>query len=227
MPKKPSAYTNPLCVNKMPRREKTSNSSADVRLRVAREAAFLLYFGLEKEYKQAKLKAAHNVGVHVLPSNLEVALELDLLAEENEGPARTQRLIEMRKEALAIMKALKAYCPLLIGSVWRGTIRRSSDIDISAYHDAPQEIVDHIKTAGLKISKTERMTLAKHGKTEDSFHIHATTPTNYAVEVTVRNAEEAGKKRTCDTFGDEIKGLTLHELEKLLQANPAQRFLPN
>jgi predicted nucleotidyltransferase len=211
----------------MPRKEKNSASSADLRLKVAREAAFLLYFGLEKEYKQAKVKASQNVGVHVLPSNLEIALELDQLAEENEGPARTQRLIAMRKEALAIMKALKAYCPLLIGSVWRGTIQRSSDIDISAYHDETQHIVNHLKKAGLKISKTERMTIAKHGKTEDSFHIYATTPTNYTVEVTVRNAEEAGKKRTCDTFGDEIKGLTLYELEKLLQANPTQRFLPN
>jgi predicted nucleotidyltransferase len=211
----------------MSRRQKPSTSSADIRLKVAREAAFLLYFGSEKEYKQAKVKAAENFGVHVLPSNLEIALELDQLAEENEGPARTQRLIEMRKEALAIMKALKAYCPLLIGSVWRGTIRRSSDIDIAAYHDQTQQIINNLKAAGLTIFKTERTTLAKHGKTEDSFHIHATTPANYNVEVTVRSREEAGKKRTCDTFGDEIKGLTLQELEKLLQVNPAQRFLPD
>jgi predicted nucleotidyltransferase len=210
----------------MPRRQKTS-SSADLRLKVAREAAFLLYFGLEKEYKQAKVKAAENFRVHILPSNLEIALELDQLAEENEGPTRTQRLIEMRKEALTIMKALKAYCPLLIGSVWRGTIRLSSDIDIAAYHDETQPVIDQLKVAGLTISKTERTTLAKHGKIEDSFHIHAVTPANYAIEVTVRNTEEAGKKRTCDTFGDEIKGLTLQELEKLLQVNPTQRFLPN
>jgi predicted nucleotidyltransferase len=210
----------------MSHREKTS-SSAKLRLKVAREAAFLLYFGLEKEYKQAKVKAADNLGVHILPSNLEIALELDQLAEENEGPARTRRLIEMRKEALTVMKVLKAYCPLLIGSVWRGTIRRNSDIDIAVYNDETQAIISQLNAANLKVFKTERTTIAKHGKIEDSFHIYATTPTNYTVEVTVRNAEEARKKRTCDTFGDEIKGLSLQDLEKLLQANPAQRFLPN
>jgi len=210
----------------MSHREKTS-SSAKLRLKVAREAAFLLYFGLEKEYKQAKVKAADNLGVHILPSNLEIALELDQLAEENEGPARTRRLIEMRKEALTVMKVLKAYCPLLIGSVWRGTIRRNSDIDIAVYNDETQTIISHLNTANLKVFKTERTTITKHGKIEDSFHIYATTPTNYTVEITVRNAEEARKKRTCDTFGDEIKGLSLQDLEKLLQANPAQRFLPN
>ena len=93
----------------------------DLKHRVAREAATLLYFGEEKEYKQAKTKAAQTLGTHFLPSNLEVALELDKIAEEHEGAKRRERLIEMRKEALKIMRLLSAYCPVLIGSVWRGT----------------------------------------------------------------------------------------------------------
>ena len=92
----------------------------DLKCKVAREAATLLYFGAEKEYKQAKEKAAQTLGTHFLPSNLEVALELDKIAEENEGENRKERLIQMRKEALKIMKLLDAYCPVLIGSVWRG-----------------------------------------------------------------------------------------------------------
>jgi predicted nucleotidyltransferase len=53
--------------------------------RVAREAATLLYYGAEKEYKQAKQKAAKTLGTKFLPSNLDVALELDKIAQENEG----------------------------------------------------------------------------------------------------------------------------------------------
>ena len=64
----------------------------DLKCRVAREAATLLYFGAEKEYKQAKEKAAKTLGTHFLPSNLEVALELDKIAEENEGAKRKERL---------------------------------------------------------------------------------------------------------------------------------------
>ena len=70
--------------------------SLRLRKRVAREAASLLYFGVEKEYKQAKLKAAKIVKSKFLPANLEVALELDKIAEENEGSARKERLIQMR-----------------------------------------------------------------------------------------------------------------------------------
>ena len=118
--------------------------------RVAREAATLLYFGAEKEYKQAKDKAAQTFGVHFLPSNLEVALELDKIAEENEGPKRKERLIQMRKEALTVMQLLSGFCPVLIGSVWRGTIKRGSDIDIAVYGDDPEEIVNSLKAGGLR-----------------------------------------------------------------------------
>ena len=203
------------------------NSNAEnLRHKIAREAATLLYYGFEKEYKQAKLKAAANLGVHVLPNNLEVALELDAIAEETEGPARTERLIQMRREALGIMKTLKAGCPVLIGSVWRGTIRRGSDIDIAVYHDAPAEVVELLKKTELKISRAQSMSVTKHGKAESSFHIYAETSTGLHVEIVVRNAEEAGRKRKCETFGDEIRGLKIPELEKVLRENPAKRFLP-
>ncbi len=198
----------------------------DARKRVAQEAATLLYFGLEKEYKPAKVKAANNLGVHVLPSNLEVALELDRLAEETEGAARTERLVRMRKEALLVMKVLKAYCPVLIGSVWRGTIRRGSDIDIAAYHDVPEEVIEKLKANGLSITKTTRTTVNKQGKTLLSFHIYAQAAAGEGLEIVVRNAEEAGEKRRCETFGDELKGLHIQELERVLEVNPAQRFLP-
>ena len=135
----------------------------DLKCRVAREAATLLYFGAEKEYKQAKEKAAKTLGANFLPSNLEVALELDKIAEENEGAKRKERLIQMRSEALKIMKLLDAHCPVLIGSVWRGTIRQGSDTDIAVYTDEPEEIVKILKAEGLKISKTAWTTINKRG----------------------------------------------------------------
>ncbi|MFB3890366.1 MAG: nucleotidyltransferase domain-containing protein [Candidatus Bathyarchaeia archaeon] len=200
--------------------------SSEKRHRVAREAAVLLYAGLEKEYRQAKLKAAANLSTHVLPSNLEVALELDRLAEENEGAARTERLVQMRREALNIMRTLKAFCPVLIGSVWRGTIRRGSDIDIAVYHDEPDEVVALLKAGGVEVLRTERVAADKDGKAEFSVHVYAETKAKDAVEVVVRSAGEAGRKRRCAIFGDEIKGLKLQELERVLRENPAARFLP-
>ena len=210
----------------MDRGEELNADSADLRRRIAREAATLLYSRAEKEYKQAKLKAAKTFGAHFLPTNLEVALELDRIAEESEGSARKERLVRMRTEALKTMKILKAYSPLLIGSVWRGTIRRGSDIDIALNHDSPSEIVSLLKANGFEVSKTEWLTVTKRGKTEISFHIHTETSGKERIEIVVRTSEEASRRRKCEIFGDEIKGLNIRELEKLLIENPAQRFVP-
>lgn len=201
------------------------NSANDVKSRVAREAATLLYFGAEKEYKQAKIKAAKTFGTHFLPSNLEIALELDRIAEEKEGSARKEHLISMRKEALKIMKLLCNYCPLLIGSVWRGTIRFGSDIDIAVYAENPEEIVNTLKINNIKILKSSWTTVNKQGKTLESYNIQA-EENKFTMEIVVRPLEEAGKKRKCEIFGDLIKGLKINDLEKILDENPTQRFLP-
>ncbi len=201
--------------------------TADLKYRVAREAATLLYFGAEKEYKQAKEKAAETLGTHFLPSNLEVALELDKIAEENEGSKRKERLIEMRKEALKIMKLLNSYSPVLIGSVWRGTIKHGSDIDIAVYVDDPEEIVSVLKAEGVRVLKTSWTTVNKHGATLESFHIYGETSANDGLEIVARSKEEAGKKRKCEIFGDELKGLNINELKKVLDNNPTQQFTPS
>ena len=202
------------------------NNSPSLRRKVAREAASLLYFGVEKEYKQAKLKATKTFGVHVLPKNLEVAIELDKIAEENEGAARQKRLIRMRKEALRLMKILEEYKPVLIGSVWRGTIHRESDIDIVVYHDEPAEVLKLIKQNNLKVTQTERTTVTKQGLKKTSFHIYLESPTKEKAEIVVRSPEEIGYKGKCEIYGDTITGLRIQELEKVLEENSTQRFVP-
>jgi len=200
--------------------------TTDLKARVAKEAATYLYSGAEKEYKQAKTRAAQTLGTHFLPSNLEVALELDKIAEENEGENRKERLIQMRKEALQVMKQLDAFCPVLIGSVWRGTIRRGSDIDIAVYADEPEQIVNTLKAGGIRVSKTAWTTINKHGKTLQSLHVYAETSAKHGLEVVVRGSDEAGEKRKCEIFGDQIRGLKPQELENLLKSNPTQKFIP-
>jgi predicted nucleotidyltransferase len=198
-----------------------------LRQRVAREAAILLYFGAEKEYKQAKLKAAKVLGTHFLPSNLEVAVELDNVTEEKEGAKRKECLIQMRQEALKIMKLLDAFLPVLIGSVWRGTIKQGSDIDIAVYNDEPKKVLAVLKAEGVQVSKMARTTVNKRGATMASFHVYAETPAHCGLEIVIRSREEAGKRRKCEIFGDEIKGLDVMELEEVLNSNPAQRFVPS
>jgi predicted nucleotidyltransferase len=202
------------------------NVSLSLRRKIAREAATLLYSGVEKEYKQAKLKAAKTFGVHFLPTNLEVVLEFDKIAEENEGPARIERLVKMRVEALELLRFLKAYNPRLVGSVWRGVIHRESDIDVTVYCDESEAILEALKQNNLKILRTEWSAVTKKGQKRTSFHIYFESPSKEKVEITVRSPDEVDFKDKCEIYGDEITGLRLRELEKLLGENPAQRFVP-
>lgn len=197
------------------------------RKKVAIEAATLLYDGVEKEYKQAKLKAAKMFGLHYMPTNIEVAMEIDRIAEEREGPTREERLVRMRKEALRIMQVLKKYDPILVGSVWRGTIHHDSDIDIIVHHEEPNEVVRTLQQIDLKIGRTEWVSVTKHGKKKSSFHIHVESPITEQVEIIVHSPEEACLTPKCEIYGDEITGLRPQDLKEVLKENPDRRFLPS
>jgi hypothetical protein len=46
------------------------------------------------------------------------------------------------------------------------------------------------------------------------------------VELVVRNRDEFERKRKCEIFGDELRGLNLKEIAKVLIENPTVQFLP-
>lgn len=203
-----------------------SSHPTSMRKKVAREAALLLYTSQQKEFKQAKLKAAQTVGARILPSNLEVAVELNEIADEYEGQKRLRHLTQMRREALEIMKSVKDFNPRLIGSVWRGTAHRNSDIDIVVFSPNPKLTVNQLKRDGYEISKTERVSKVTGEGSEESFHIYMPLPSGDEAEIIVRGLEKMNKKKMCEIYGDVIRGLNITQLEGILKEEPTRRFLP-
>jgi len=203
-----------------------AHSLTSLKQRVAREAATLLYTSQEKEYKQAKKRAAKTLGARVLPSNVEVAKELDNLADEVEGSARQERLHHMRRQALQIMKALTDFHPRLIGSVWRGTAHKDSDIDIVTFSSQPTTVLHKLEHEGFKALKTEWQSAPKLDKREKSFHIYLELPSGNEAEVVVRSLERRNQKERCEIYGDTVTGLNYQQLLRLLKENPLQRFTP-
>jgi predicted nucleotidyltransferase len=202
------------------------NGSKMLRKRVAREAALLLYTSQEKEYKQAKQRAAENLKTRVLPSNREVAEELDRIAEEREGAARKSLLLRMRREAQEIMTAVKDYNPRLVGSVWRGTARQNSDIDIQTFSQDPLQVLNQLQKQSFNVKGSEWRSVTKEGRKQSSFHIHILLPSGDETEVVVRSLNHLGQPERCEIYGDTKKGLNLHELTKTLKEYPLQKFVP-
>jgi len=195
------------------------------RTQVAAEAARLLYNRTVKEYKDAKEMAASSLGTRALPSNYEVAMELDRLVEEREGSDRLSMLVEMREIALEVMRRLRDFDPVLIGSVWRGTLRKGSDIDIVVYHETPDVVKDMLSEYELKSTESKEFNVG--GLPRTSTHLAYTIKT-HTLEIVVRppRDREYYRDERCETYGDTKRGLRLPELEKLIQIDPLRRFIP-
>ena len=196
------------------------------RERVTQEAALLLYSSQEEEYKQAKQRAAENLKTRMLPSNREVAEELDRIANEREGTSKKKLLLRMRREAKEIMAALQNYSPRLVGSVWRGTARRNSDIDILIYTQDALQVLSQLKRRGFTIKNSKWRSVTKEGRKKSSFHIHVFLRSGDEVEVVVRSLEYLGQPEICEIYGDIKKGLNLNDLQEVLKKNPLQKFVP-
>ena len=200
-------------------------SSASIREKVAREAAVLLYSSQEKEYKQAKHRAARSLGTRILVSNKEIAEELDKIADEIEGSARKDMIVQLRKDALTIMILLVDLHPRLVGSVWRGTAHKNSDIDIEAFFDDPQIVVERLQNF-LNVRGAGWQAMTKGEKNETAFHVYLHLPSGNEAEVIVRNPEKMNEAEKCEIYGDIIKGLKIHQLRTVLIEDPTQKFTP-
>jgi predicted nucleotidyltransferase len=198
----------------------------DPRREVAREAARLLYTGASEEYIHAKEQAARSLGFEVMPSNHEVAVELDLLTDEIEGKTRAELIIKIRGLALELMRVLLDFKPVLRGSVWRGTARRGSDIDIDVYSNAPNDVRKLLEDAGYAVSSSEEKVAVSGREMSRSTHIQVRLEDGIEGEVVVRPQEEYGLELRCEVYGDLKKGLRLPELEKLMNTDPLRKFVP-
>jgi predicted nucleotidyltransferase len=205
-------------------RERSPDS---IRKRAAREAALLLYTQQEKEFKQAKHRAAKALATRTLPSNKDIAHEIDKLADETEGSARRERLVEMRKDALAIMVLLGEFTPRLVGSVWRGTANKNSDIDIEIFTSDQAQVLQKLKSNDLTPTKVEWQSVTKGNKSEKALHIQMTLQSGNEVELIARAPEKMNQTDKCETYGDPIRGLNIHQLRRLLLINPVQKFVPS
>ena len=151
-------------------------ASHKLRQAIALEAARLMYERVESEYYTAKRKAAKRLcrqgpKPEDLPSNAEIREQIQLFARLHEGPKRTEHLREMRLEALALMRLLRAFRPRLIGSVMTGHVRKGSDIDLHVFTDSPGLVADLLENEGYQFD-LERKQVVKHGEARVFTHIH-------------------------------------------------------
>ena len=136
---------------KHPRSTSRIDAHADVRNRVAREAARLIGVGEAADYPHARNKAAQRLGVSdatLLPANrdIEVALrEYQRLFRPDTGN-RTQRY---REAAVEAMEFLASFQPMLAGPVLDGTADAHAVVTLHLHADDTDAVIHHLRQHGI------------------------------------------------------------------------------
>jgi hypothetical protein len=195
---------------------------SDVRIRsqIALLAARLMYSREESEYFTAKRKAARQLGVEYryhpgdLPSNAEIREQIGALANLYEGDRRQENLLDMRLEALRLMRLLDAFHPRLIGSVLTGHVRQGSDIDLHVFSNHVSAITAVLEDQQLKYS-IEKKRVIKQNEERIFTHIHVSDRYNF--ELTLYDTDKINYPFKSSITGTLIERASIAELELLLK----------
>lgn len=194
-------------------------SHSKLRRQIAWEAACLMYQRHESEYFRAKQKAARRicrgwVKPADLPSNAEIRDEIQTLARLYEGDRRTEKLREMRLEALRIMRLLRPFRPRLIGSVMTGHVRKGSDIDLHVFSDSLEAVAHVLDEEGI-LYDVQRKRVQKQGENRIFTHIHIRD--GFLFELTIYPSDKAHYVFKSSITGKGIERASIRELEQLLE----------
>lgn len=130
-----------------------------MRQRIAQRAAQLMAEHGIRDRALAKRKAARQLGLdaaHVLPDNdaIDAALiEYHALFAPEFG---ARELYALRAAALAAMRMLARFEPVLCGSLVSGAITRHSDIELEIYTDSSKALEQFLLNQGIPFAIEER-----------------------------------------------------------------------
>jgi hypothetical protein len=133
--------------------------TAEMRRRIALEAARLISEHGIRDFHLAKRKAAERLHVHdeaQLPRNREIedALrEHQRLFQLDEQPQHLRRL---RRAALEAMRFLARFEPRLVGAVLEGTADRHSAVCLHLYCETPEQVMLFLADHGVAYAERSR-----------------------------------------------------------------------
>ncbi len=129
-----------------------------MRRSIAALAARLMAEDGISDYRFAKRKAARQLGApetEALPNNAEIEAELRAYQAIYQEDEQRERLLEMRKTAIEVMRLLEPFHPYLTGPVLDGTAGRYADIDLEAFPDNSKEVEIFLLNQGIRFEQNE------------------------------------------------------------------------
>lgn len=110
---------------------------------IAQHAARIMAEGGVSDYAYAKRKAARQLAMEegtCLPTNAEIEQELRLQQALYAGEEQAEHLHQLRSDALAVMRLLERFQPMLAGAVLEGTAGAYAGTDIHLFADSLKDV---------------------------------------------------------------------------------------
>jgi hypothetical protein len=133
------------------RSKPVSRSNAELRERLAQEAARLMVESGIDSFGLAKRKAAERLGARgagALPTNAQIEASVVERQRLFDPESHDQRLTELRRIAADVMLELESFGPRLVGAVLAGTATINSPIELHVFADAPELVAATLEDEG-------------------------------------------------------------------------------
>lgn len=139
---------------------RSSMKSAQLRERIAKEAARVMCEAGVKDFQLAKRKALQRLRMDEqrhLPSNEEIEAAVCEYQRLFRAESQPRHLAALRRTALDAMRFLAQFEPRLVGSVLSGTADEHSDVCLHVFADTAEEVGLFLLDNGIPHEQGERM----------------------------------------------------------------------
>jgi hypothetical protein len=129
-----------------------------MRAAIAAAAARIMAEGGTDNFALAKRKAARQLGAtdkQALPGNEEIEAELRAYLELYQAEEHPDRIRELRRIALSMMRELEEFTPYLTGPVLKGIAGPYSDIELQLFPDSGKEVEIFLLNRNIQFNSAE------------------------------------------------------------------------
>ena len=151
-------------------RAQNLGNSADVRRRIAVEAARLIAEQGLRDYHAAKLKAASHLGLGAtapLPRNAEIETALREHQRLFKANSQPQHLLRLRDTAIEAMRFLAPFEPRLVGATLDGTADEYSSVCLHVFTDSLSELSNFLEGNGIPFDQQDRHVRLDSSRSDD------------------------------------------------------------
>lgn len=192
---------------------------AELRQRLAQEAARVLAEDGVRDYLAAKRKAAARLGIrdaaHVFPNNREIEVALEEYHRLFRRESQPARLRELRESARQAMRLFADFRPRLTGPVLAGTATLHAEVQLHLFTDLPEQVGLHLMAYEIPHEMSERRFRALGGDYRQ-YPVYRFLAGDVRIEAVVFPFDAIREAPADPVDGRPMRRAALHEVEYLL-----------